>query len=113
MVFLRLAAIVSWLTLRIAGIVLAELSACLSVLEAAMLRGSKTVGSGGWSKILIVSLLGGILRGRLSAVALVWWLLTVLVWSWLIALLRRVALTLTWLLVALMVAWLAVLVVGT
>lgn len=126
-IILSLAAIVSWLTLGITGVILAKLSASLSVLEAAMLRWTEAVRSGWCAEVLIVSLLGRVLSGWLFAVALIrwlllfWLLLAVLVLGGLIpllrsisALLRRVALGLAaLLLVALVVALLAVLIIGT
>jgi hypothetical protein len=112
--------LVTRLALRVACIVLAELSTCLSVLETAMLRWSKAVCSLGWAKVLVVTaLLGWVLSGWLSAVALIWGLLTVLALGWLVALLWRIA-TLLWSvaltiagLLALVVALLAVLIIWT
>lgn len=115
------AAVVSRLSLRVAGVVLAELSPGLSVLETTMLGRAKTIGSRWRTVVLIISsLLRGISDGRLlTAVALIWGLLLAIltIW-WLVALLgriatlrRRVALSVAGLLITWVVAGLAVLLV--
>lgn len=103
--------------MRIARIVLTELSTCLSVLEAAVLRGTEAICSCRGAEVLIVPLLRRVLARLLTVI---WWLLTVLALGRLIALLRRiisllrrVTLTVARLLIALVVALLAVLIVWT
>lgn len=82
--------LVSGLTLRIAGIILAELSACLPMLEAAVAGGAETIRSCRRTKVLIVALLRRVLGRWLFAVVLIWRLLTVLTLGGLIALLRGI-----------------------
>jgi hypothetical protein len=109
------------MALGVARIILAKLSACLSVLEPTMLRRTKAVCSGGGAKVLVIALLWWVLGWWLSAIVLVWWLLAVLALRRLIGLLGRVATLLSrvglavagLLLVTWVVALLAVLVVWT
>lgn len=115
--------LVAGVSLRITRVVLAILATCLSMLEAALLRRTEAISSCRRAQGLVVSLLRGILRRRLSAIVLVWRLLPVLVLRKLrglivllgriASLLRWVALTVAGLLVALIVALLTVLIVWT
>ena len=109
--------LVPWVTLRVTCIVLAKLSTCLAVLEAAVLRRTEAVSPCRRAEVLVITLLGRVLSSWLAGIALIWRLLAVLALRSLVALLRliatllrRVALAVAGLLVALVVALLAVLI---